>query len=200
MRKSLAAAAAALTVTAGLLSPAGPALAVEDAGPAVTAETPRLQALALNAGAPAARGASLTVGSQPAPQQLTFGPAVYVWSANQYADPTKVFNLSGYSFTGATISLQRLTGGVWTTVKTTPVLKKDSADADLHVHDGRHRQDQGRSQQGGQEARHLGLAARHVRPATDLHPGREFLDGQPVQHRRGARVGRNAVVHDVHPV
>ncbi|AXJ09989.1 hypothetical protein [Arthrobacter sp. PM3] len=108
MRRTIAAVAAALAVAAGLLVPADPVLAMEDAGPVVAAGTPQRH-------------------TSPVPQLTSFGSAVYLWSPNWNSEPAKVFNFSGYGFTGATISLQRLTGGIWTTVKTSPVLKTDSA-------------------------------------------------------------------------
>ncbi|PVZ52600.1 hypothetical protein C9424_19855 [Arthrobacter sp. H-02-3] len=127
MLRSLAASVAVLAVSAGMLAPAARALAVEDTGSAASAVTPPLQAAALTTGAPASGGPPRAVGSWPIPQLITYAPAVYSWSQTPDIYPGKVFNLSGSGFAGATISLQRLTGGLWTTVKTTPVLTTGSA-------------------------------------------------------------------------
>ena len=141
MRKSLAAAAVALAVTAGMLTPAGPALAGDDPKPALTAPAtpgpkpaspptsapkPAAPATTQAAGTSAAGGANGTLRAQP--QQTTVpGVFLFAWSASPDTDRAKVFKLSGQGFAGGTASLQRLAAGAWTTVRTTPVLKKDNA-------------------------------------------------------------------------
>lgn len=124
MRRTLAAAGAALAIAAGMLAPAAPAMAeaVDDPQPTATA-------------APVPKPGQVPVPvtpAKPAPPvaqpQSGLGAYLFSWSLTPDTDPAKVFSLSGYGFVGGTISLQRLSGaGIWTTVQTSAVLKQDNA-------------------------------------------------------------------------
>lgn len=124
---TMAAAAAALAVTTGMLAPAAPAWAeaVVEPKPTVTVAPPT--PTPAPSPAPAAPASPVSSAAQPE-FWLVYSPYLYNWSSSPDSDRAKVFNFSGYGFTGGTISLQRLSGaGIWTTVQTTAVLKEDSA-------------------------------------------------------------------------